>query len=60
MTVLLTDEIKGNYPLYAYYKCWGIQVIHCWVAVMGCDITNPGGNKIGIKGIGEAAFFKAL
>jgi 5'-3' exonuclease len=61
MTVPLTDEIKGKYPLYAHYKRWGIEVIHWWAAVMGCDITNPGDNKVfGIRGVGEVAFFKAL
>ena len=57
MTVPVTDEIKEKYPLYVYYHKHGVQVLHWWAAVMGCDISE---HESGIHDAGEKAFLSAL
>lgn len=59
MTIPLSDDLKEKFPLFAYYKRWGLRIIHWWAAVMGCDISI-GDTKCGIKGVGPVVFFKAL
>ena len=57
METPLTDEVKEQYPLYAYIKKYGLRVVHFWAAVNGCDITEA---ESGISGIGKETFFDAL
>ena len=57
MNTPVTDQIKKDYPLYAYYHKYGIKIIHWWAAVCGCDISV---NRSGIMGAGKATFMSAL
>ena len=57
MKTPLTDEIAMKYPLYRHYCKFGIQIIHWWAAVIGCDISK---NRSGIAGIGRKTFMTAL
>ncbi|KAL3768178.1 hypothetical protein ACHAWO_006548, partial [Cyclotella atomus] len=59
MDCAVTDDTKEQYPLFWYYKKYGLQIIHFWAAVMGCDISK-GPTKVGIDGIGKKVFFSAL
>jgi hypothetical protein len=59
MTIPLSLEIKEKYPLYWYYKKYGIRVIHWWAAVLGCDISI-GPRKVGLIHFGRKAFLDAL
>jgi 5'-3' exonuclease len=54
-TIPVTGEIERKYPLYASFKKYGIQILHWWAAVMGCDISENGN---GIDGIGKSTFLK--
>jgi hypothetical protein len=53
----LTDEVKEKYPLYTYYRVFGLRVIHYWAACRGCDITE---SSTGLTGIGRTCFFTAM
>jgi hypothetical protein len=55
----VTDETKEQYPLFWYYKKYGLQVIHYWAAVMGCDISK-GPTKVGIAMVLERKCSSAL
>ena len=57
MNVPITDDIRRDYPLYVYYKRYGIKIIRWWAAVCGCDISE---NGCGISGAGKKCFMDAL
>ena len=57
METELTEEIATKYPLYKYYRQYGIKVIHWFAAVMGCDLSE---NDSGILHAGRAAFISTL
>ena len=57
MELSLTEDVEEKYPLYYYYRFFGLRVLHYWAACMGCDISP---SKAGLAGIGREAFFKAL
>lgn len=59
MRLPVTEEVKQNHPLYNYYHSYGVEVIHWWAAVMGCDISL-GPTKTGIKDAGASAFLSAM
>ena len=59
MRLPVTEEAKQKHPLYNYYHSYGVEVIHWWAAVMGCDISL-GPTKTGIKDAGAAAFLSAM
>jgi len=57
MDTALTDEVAQQFPLYSFYKKYGIKIIHWWAAVMGCDISVE---DCGIRDAGKKGFLKAL
>ena len=59
METPVTEEIEAKYPLYVYIRQYGLRIVHWWAAVMGCDVSK-GPTKVGIRGVGRAAFLEAL
>jgi len=57
MTVPVTDDVRDEYLLYWYYHKFGVRIIHWWVAVMGCDITE---SDCGMFYLGDKTFLPAL
>mmetsp|Transcript_42027 Transcript_42027/g.88267 ORF Transcript_42027/g.88267 Transcript_42027/m.88267 type:complete len:211 (+) Transcript_42027:492-1124(+) len=57
MTVPVTVDVRDGYPLYWYYRKFGVRIIHWWAAVMGCDITE---SNCGMFYLGDKTFLPAL
>jgi len=57
MNTPVTNQIKKDFPLYAYYHKYGIKIIHWWAAVRGCDISVV---RSGIANAGRETFMSAI
>eukprot|EP00978_Attheya_sp_CCMP212_P014184 scaffold36080_cov41-Attheya_sp.AAC.1 len=53
----LTDAIEMNYPLYAFYCRQGVRVLHWWMAVAGCDVSEV---ENGVDEISKGIMLKAI
>ena len=57
MDTPINDRTRARFPLFIYFCRYGLNIIHWFAAVVGCDISK---SSSGIAGVGEVLFIRAL